>query len=78
MSKIEKFMYLKSYLKGEALKIIEGVQLTNDNFDVALKSLKDRFGNKLYIINNHLNSIIDSKKFLSNFTQIRALLTLGI
>lgn len=37
LSKIEKFMYLKSYLKGEALKIIEGVELTNDNFDVALK-----------------------------------------
>jgi len=43
LSNIEKFMYLKTYLKGEALKLIESLELTNNNFVVALDILKTRF-----------------------------------
>lgn len=70
LSNIEKFMYLKTYLSGEALKLIEGLELTNDNFEVALNILKDRFENKLFIINTHLNFILDYPKITKCTSQI--------
>ena len=45
LSKVEKFNYLRSYLEGEALHTVSGLSLTNDNYEKALKLLKDRFGN---------------------------------
>lgn len=59
MSNIQKFMYLKTYLKGEPLKLIEALELTNSNYEIALDILKHRYENKLSIINNHINFILD-------------------
>ncbi|GFY78680.1 uncharacterized protein TNIN_162431 [Trichonephila inaurata madagascariensis] len=46
LNKIEKFTYLKSYLRGAASTAISGFALTNENYDSAIQLLQDRFGRK--------------------------------
>ena len=47
---VAKFSYLKSILKGTAAMAISGVSVNNDNYDVALRLLKERFGRPEKII----------------------------
>ena len=44
LAEIERFHYLRGYLKGEARLAIEGLPVTNDNFSEALELLERRFG----------------------------------
>ena len=37
LSNVEKFEYLKGYLKGTALNTIEGFPMTNENYATALE-----------------------------------------
>lgn len=48
--KIAKFGYLRAALSGSALKVIEGLPLSEHNYDVAIKILHDRFGNSAVIV----------------------------
>ena len=66
LSKVEKFNYLRSYLEGEALHTVSGLSLTNDNYEKALKLLKDRFGNPQLIISTHMNELLKLKKIHSD------------
>ena len=50
--------YLKSLLEHSAAETIEGLQLTNANYDEAIKILKDRFGNQQIIINSHMEACV--------------------
>lgn len=59
LSNIQKFIYLKSSLKGEPIKLIENLPLTNDNFEIALTTLKKRYNNKLFVINAHLKTLLE-------------------
>ena len=43
VSKIDKFNYLKSLVEGNAASAIDGFALTADNYESAVKLLKDRF-----------------------------------
>lgn len=36
-------MYLKSLLKGEPLNMVDNMQLSNENFEIALKPLRGRY-----------------------------------
>lgn len=59
LTSIQKFIYLKSYLRGEPVKLIDTLELTNDNFKIALEILKDRYENKLVILNTYINALLD-------------------
>lgn len=59
LSDIQKFIYLKSYLKGEPLQLIDSLKITNENFDIALKTLKCRYENKIIIVNSYLAALLD-------------------
>lgn len=50
LTDIQKFIYLKSFLKGEPLKLIEALTLTHDNFKTALDILVERYQNQFVII----------------------------
>ncbi|XP_050508078.1 uncharacterized protein LOC126885538 [Diabrotica virgifera virgifera] len=63
ISNAQKLIYLKSALLGEPLTLIESLEITNDNFDLALDILKKKYSNDLAIINSHINSIIDYPSF---------------
>ena len=43
---VQKFYYLRRHLDGAAARAIQGLQLTADNYQEAVKILKDRFGKK--------------------------------
>ncbi|XP_025830350.1 uncharacterized protein LOC112904469 [Agrilus planipennis] len=58
-SDIQRFIYLKSSLKGEPLKLVENLPLTNDNFKIALNILKTRYENKLFVVNAHIKALVE-------------------
>ena len=54
---IDKMNYLKIQLQGEAKQSIVGLAATNDNYDVAIKILMERFGNKQQVIDAHYTAL---------------------
>lgn len=59
LTNIERFIYLKTFLQGEPLKLIETLNLTHDNFQIALDILIDRYQNQFATINFLINALID-------------------
>ena len=57
ISDVEKFNYLRMYLKGEALRAIDGLAVTNENYSEAYEILEKRFGNKQIIVNSHMEEL---------------------
>ena len=51
--------YLRSYLKGDADNTLKGLKLSNDNYDIALKLLKDRYGDPQILISAHMNELLN-------------------
>ena len=45
-SKIDKFNYLSSVLEGTASEAMQGLILTEVNYDLAVELLQERFGSK--------------------------------
>ena len=62
LSNIENFSYLKGYLGGIAEKCIEGITLSDNNFQDAFDLLEDRYGNKQLIIPSHVNKLLRLEK----------------
>ena len=59
LSRIEKFLHLKSLLEGEAAKAIEGYSLTDANYASALQTIKDRYGKKSKQISAHVSELLN-------------------
>ncbi|XP_030752247.1 uncharacterized protein LOC115879487 [Sitophilus oryzae] len=59
LSNIEKLIYLKSYLSGEPLHLIDTLQLTDSNLNIAIETLKQRYDNQLSIIFSHIKNLVD-------------------
>lgn len=59
LSNIEKFNYLKSKVSVEAKSAILGLSLSNEDYQVAIDILKDRFGNSQEVIDLHYNKMIN-------------------
>jgi len=55
----QKFSYLRSSLVGAALDVIRAIPMTETNYDIALKRLKQRYENKIMIIQSHIRAILD-------------------
>ena len=47
---VVKFSYLKGALRGSAALAITGISVTNENYEVVIKILQEKFGNKESII----------------------------
>lgn len=58
LSNIDKFKYLKSYLMDRAAMAIEGLSVTEQNYNIAVDLLKDRFGRKELIIDDHMEHLL--------------------
>ena len=56
--KVDKFNYLNSLLEGTAFKTIQGLTLTDSNYDAAVSMLKERFGNPQQIISTHMEALL--------------------
>ena len=57
MTDVEKFIYLKSYHTGDALRLQAELELTSGNYRVALELLEKRFGTKQVTINSHIECL---------------------
>ncbi|KAF2889828.1 hypothetical protein ILUMI_16345, partial [Ignelater luminosus] len=56
LSKIKKFHYLRGCLKDDALRAIESLSVSNDNYDSAIELLKRRFENERLIVQEHVTN----------------------
>ena len=90
LSKIDKFHYLNSSLEGTDSKAIQGLGLTEGNYDSAIAMLKECFGDPQAIIAAHMDELLklpdctaDRPSALRNFydrmtVHTRGLSSLGI
>ena len=58
LSKNDKFNYLHSLLEGAASQVIQGLPLTDSNYDTAVSLLQERFGDPQTIISAHMNELL--------------------
>lgn len=58
LNKVDKFVYLKRYLEGEALDVVSGLSLSADNYKEALDLLRERYGDPEVLISAHLESLL--------------------
>ena len=58
MKDSSKFYFLRTKLTGEALELIQNIELTAENFQVAWKRLKDHYENKRRLVNSHLTTLL--------------------
>ena len=58
LSNIEKFTYLQSVLHGDALRLVTGLSLTEENYKEALEILEQRYGNEQTIVNSHMSELV--------------------
>ena len=55
---IDKFNYLNSLLEGPASRTIQGLKLSESNYNSAVTLLKERFGKPQHIISAHMEELI--------------------
>lgn len=58
LSPIQKLHYLNSALQGEALELIKSLPIANENYNVAIELLKERYNNKYIIAVHHVNKFL--------------------
>ncbi|XP_075743772.1 uncharacterized protein LOC142802692 [Rhipicephalus microplus] len=75
LSNVDKFKYLNSYLTGKAAAAVAGLDLSDGNYEVALSLLKERFGRKEAIIEDHMSRLLNIKSVRDsrNLSQLRSL-----
>ena len=47
----DKFNYLKGQLQGPASEVLSGLELTTENYNIAIELLQERYGKKQVMIN---------------------------
>ena len=59
---VQKLTYLRSFLKGEAAKSVEGLALTSSNYDAAVEILSQRYGRPEKLVFLHIQSLLSLKE----------------
>ncbi|KAI5646271.1 hypothetical protein NE865_01733 [Phthorimaea operculella] len=57
ISKIQKFHYLKSTLKGSAQLVVDSIEFCEDNYDTAWELLLNRYDNSKLLVQKHVKSL---------------------
>jgi hypothetical protein len=57
LSNVQKFDYFKEYLKGEAYLLVNNLELTDANYQVAIDELKRMYGKTDVLINAHFEKL---------------------
>ena len=73
LSNIEKFNYLRSRLTVPANVAISGLSHSNENYDVAITILRDRFGDTQSVINKHYVELTNIQSATNDTTSLRKL-----
>ena len=67
LSDIEKMNYLKNLVGGKAATIISSIKLANENYNICLNLLKERYEDKQLMIHSHMNKLLK----LENVTDVK-------
>ncbi|XP_070382504.1 uncharacterized protein [Dermacentor albipictus] len=59
LSNADKFLYLRSVLSGKAAAAIAGIQVTGANYTTVIELLKERFGRRDVLIQEHLTQLLE-------------------
>ncbi|XP_048480643.1 uncharacterized protein LOC125489282 isoform X3 [Plutella xylostella] len=59
ISNIERLCFLKKYLRGEPLQLIDSLPIVGKSYESALELLKKRYDNPALLINNHVGCLLD-------------------
>ena len=69
---MEKLNYLPAKVEGKAKAAIAGLEITYDNYDVAVKILRDRFGDPQTVISSHYTKLMDLPSSINQTTALRS------
>ena len=58
LTAIDKFNYLVNVLEGEAFRVVQGLEIVEENYDHAKETLYQRFGHKQKIIQVHMDNLL--------------------
>ncbi|XP_062708516.1 uncharacterized protein LOC134288257 [Aedes albopictus] len=76
LSNVQKLLYLKSTLKGEAASVLDAMDITDVNYQVAWDLLVERFENRRVIKQKHLKALFTIKQVPEDSPrELRRLLT---
>lgn len=59
LSDVQRFMYLKSYLRNEPLSLIEDLPIDDSSFSIAMDVLKERYESQTSVLNAHFKALFD-------------------
>ena len=68
---VDRMNYLKSFLKGDALRAIDGLPLNNANYAVCIDLLKKRFGQKQLVVNPYMDAVMKLPYATSDVKMLR-------
>jgi len=72
LSNVQRFQYLRASLTGDAKNIINSLEISNTNYDVAWTLLKERYDNQRVIVQNHIKAIMDLPSMIKeNYAELR-------
>lgn len=63
LSEVQKLCYLKSSVKGEAASVIQSIETTSDNYNIAFNLLKERFSCTRRIIYSNVYELLNLENF---------------
>lgn len=59
ISHVQRFQYLKGCLTGEASVVIDSMEISAANYEVAWDTLKERYDDKYVLVQNHVKAIME-------------------
>ena len=68
---VDIFNYLKSQLQGTAAEVLSGLELTKDNYNVAIELLKERYGRKHIMADAHYAKMMNMPMATYRATSLR-------
>ena len=68
---LDKFNYLKVQLKGTASEVIAGLELTQENCNIAINLLKERYGKKQTMIKAYFSNLMNLPMATYKTTSLR-------
>ncbi|XP_058840607.1 uncharacterized protein LOC131696092, partial [Topomyia yanbarensis] len=60
LSAVQKFQYLKTVLKGDALRLVQSLAVSAANYAIAWDLIKKRFDNKNFLIKQHFSALLST------------------
>ncbi|XP_072389700.1 uncharacterized protein [Diabrotica undecimpunctata] len=66
LTDIEKFIYLKSLLTHDALKVVDNIPLSGENYSLVRETLEKRYTDHNLIVKQLITNIVDTKSLQNN------------